>query len=76
VFGYHICGNGKVPHIVMDSISRSKRFSDTNGWGYAVFKYDAASDAFSPDGKDAKCGAACHKLAAAKDYIFTAYLKR
>jgi hypothetical protein len=54
----------------------AKRFSDTNGWGYAVFKYDAASDTFSPDGKDAKCGATCHKLAAAKDYIFTAYPKR
>jgi hypothetical protein len=53
-----------------------KRFADTNGWGYAVFKYDAASDTFSPDGNDAKCGAACHKLAAAKDYIFTDYPKR
>ena len=54
----------------------AKRFSDTNGWGYAVFKYDAASDTFSPEGNDAKCGATCHKLAAAKDYIFTAYPKR
>ena len=62
----------------------SKRFADTNGWGYAAFKYDAASDAFTPvtladkppQGNDAKCGAACHKLAAAKDYIFTAYPKR
>jgi hypothetical protein len=54
----------------------AKRFSDTNGWGYAVFKYDAASATFSPDGNDAKCGATCHKLAAAKDYIFTAYPKR
>jgi hypothetical protein len=54
----------------------AKRFSDTNGWGYGVFKYDAASDTFSPDGKDAKCGATCHKLAASKDYIFTAYPKR
>jgi hypothetical protein len=62
----------------------ARRFPDSNGWGYAVFKYDAASDAFSPgtladkppQGNDAKCGAACHKLAAAKDYIFTAYPKR
>jgi hypothetical protein len=61
-----------------------KRFADTNGWGYAAFKYDAASDAFTPvtltdkppQGNDAKCGAACHKLAGAKDYIFTAYPKR
>jgi hypothetical protein len=62
----------------------AKRFADSNGWGYAVFDYDAASDTFAPgtlagkppQGNDAKCGAACHKLAAAKDYIFTAYPKR
>ncbi len=61
-----------------------KRFADTNGWGYAAFKYDAPSDAFTPvsladkppQGNDARCGAACHKLAAAQDYIFTAYPKR
>jgi hypothetical protein len=62
----------------------AKRFADSNGWGYAVFDYDAASDTFAPgtlagkppQGNDAKCGAACHKLVAAKDYIFTAYPKR
>ena len=62
----------------------SKRFADTHGWGYAAFKYDAASDVFTPvtsadkppQGNNAKCGAACHGLAAAKDYIFTAYPKR
>jgi hypothetical protein len=62
----------------------AKRFSDTNGWGYAVFDYVAASDTFTPgtlagkppQGNDAKCGAACHKLAATTDYIFTAYPKR
>jgi hypothetical protein len=62
----------------------SKRFSDTHGWGYAMFDYDAASGTFTPatsaskppQGHDAKCGAACHTLAASKDYIFTAYAKR
>jgi hypothetical protein len=62
----------------------SKRFPDTHGWGYAVFDYDASSSKFtpatstskSPQGHDAKCGAACHELAASKDYIFTAYPKR
>jgi len=29
-----------------------------------------------PVGHDAKCGAACHEIAASKDYIFTAYPKR
>jgi Cytochrome P460 len=57
----------------------SKRFPDTGGWGYAQFAYDAASDTFRPDEKyvgDAKCGAACHNIVAAKDYIFSAYGKR
>jgi hypothetical protein len=62
----------------------AKRFPDSNGWGYAVFKYDAASDTFSPgtsaekppQNNDAKCGTTCHKLAAATDYIFTAYPNR
>jgi hypothetical protein len=59
----------------------SKRFPDTHGWGYAVFEYDAASGTYRPgttgdkppQGNDAKCGAACHTPAAAKDYIFTDY---
>jgi hypothetical protein len=62
----------------------SKKFPDTHGWGYAVFDYDASSSKFtpatttskSPQGHDAKCGAACHELAASKDYIFTAYPHR
>jgi len=62
----------------------SKRFADSHGWGYAMFDYDAASGTFAPatsashppQGHDAKCGAACHLLAAPKDYIFTAYSKR
>jgi hypothetical protein len=62
----------------------SKRFSETHGWGYAMFDYHAASGTFTPatsaskppQGHDAKCGAACHTLAASKDYIFTAYAKR
>ena len=62
----------------------SKRFPDTHGWGYAAFNYNPATDLLSPvtatdrppQGNDAKCGAACHTIAAAKDYIFTAYPKR
>jgi hypothetical protein len=62
----------------------SKRFSDAHGWGYAMFDYDPSSSRFAPatsatkppQGNDAKCGAACHTLAASKDYIFTAYPKR
>ena len=70
----------EVEFIVKDS----KRFFDTHGWGYAMFDYDAASGTFAPATKaskppvdhDAKCGAACHTLAASKDYIFTGYPQR
>jgi hypothetical protein len=54
----------------------SKRFPDTNGWAYANFFYDPASDTFTPDGSGATCGYACHTIVAAKDYIFTAYPKQ
>jgi Cytochrome P460 len=70
----------EVEFIVKDS----KRFPDTHGWGYAMFDYDAKAGTFAPAtvnskppvGHDAKCGAACHTLAASKDYIFTAYPPR
>jgi hypothetical protein len=62
----------------------SKHFADSNGWGYAVFEYDAAAEAFRPgnltdkppQANDAKCGAACHLVAKASDYVFTSYGKR
>jgi hypothetical protein len=62
----------------------SQRFADSNGWGYAEFEYDPASQTFRPGNEnddppqahDAKCGAACHTTAAAKDYVFTAYPER
>ena len=62
----------------------SKRFSDSGGWGYAEFEYDAASAAFRPgtqtdqppQGNDAKCGFACHTVVKKQDYVFTEYPKR
>jgi hypothetical protein len=61
----------------VDFIERdSKRFSDTGGWGYAQFNYDAAADTFKPDGSGTNCGYTCHTIVAAKDYIFTAYPRR
>jgi len=56
----------------------SKRFPDTNGWGYAQFNYDAKSATFTPYGKDATFGKTycydmCHSKVQATDYIFTAY---
>jgi hypothetical protein len=62
----------------------SKRFADSGGWGYAVFEYDAASDAFRPgtlaskppQANDARCGATCHTIVKTRDYVFTEYGKR
>ena len=53
----------------------AKRFADSNGWGYAVFDYDAATKTFRPGDEkstppqahDAKCGAACHIIAKNRD---------
>lgn len=62
----------------------AKRFADSGGWGYAFFKYDAASDKFTPgttadqppQANDAKCGLACHTIVKTRDYVFTDYSKR
>lgn len=68
-----------VPDVLHDvdfMVRDSKRFANTNNWGYAQFNYDAASDAFAPEGTGSDCGAACHTLVTAKDYVFTAYQKK
>ena len=65
-------------------VKDAKRFADGNGWGYAVFVYDAASGKYRPgtethkppQANDAKCGVACHQIAKGKDYVFTDYAKR
>ena len=77
----------KVPGTVYDldfMVKDSKRFADSGGWGYAVFKHDTASGAYTPatvthkppQGSDAKCGTACHNIAKTKDYVFTEYATR
>ena len=71
-------------HDVDFMVKDSKRFADSGGWGYAVFKYDAAAGTFSPgttadqppQANDAKCGFACHTIVKTKDYVFTEYAKR
>jgi len=65
-------------------VKDSKRFTDSGGWGWAVFDYNKATDTFTPgttagtppQGNDAKCGLACHKTAKARDYVFTEFPKR
>ena len=42
-----------------------------------MFDYSPASDTFKADATGTvACGFACHTKVAAKDYIFTAYVKR
>ena len=61
-------------------VKDSKRFPDTDGWGYAQFVYDAASDTFTPEESDPSFGKKlCHQrhtLVKAKDFVFTAYPMR
>ncbi len=62
----------------------NKRFGNVGGWGYAVFRYDAATDRFTPgttadqppQANDAKCGVACRTIAKTNDYVFTEYQHR
>jgi hypothetical protein len=71
-------------HDVDFMVKDSKKFADSGGWGYAVFEYDAASDAFRPgnltdqppQGNDAKCGFACHTIVKTRDYVFTDFGRR
>jgi len=71
-------------HDVDFMVKDSKRFTDSGGWGYAAFDYDAGSDAFTPgttadnppQGNDAKCGFACHTIVKTRDYVFTEYGRR
>jgi hypothetical protein len=71
-------------HDVDFMVKDSKRFADGGGWGYAAFNHDATTDTFTPattadhppQGNDARCGAACHTKAKARDFVFTEYGKR
>jgi Cytochrome P460 len=71
-------------HDVDFMVKDSKRFTDSGGWGWGAFKYDAASGKFTPattadmppQGNDAKCGLGCHTIVKGRDYVFTDYGKR
>ncbi|MBV8456437.1 MAG: cytochrome P460 family protein [Acetobacteraceae bacterium] len=71
-------------HDVDFMVKDSKKFSDSGGWGYGAFEYDAASGTFRPANQDdkppqennAKCGFACHTIVKSKDYVFTEYAHR
>jgi hypothetical protein len=62
-------------------VKDSKRFPDTNGWGYAQFRYDKTSGTFKPFGNGAGFAkATCHQChingAKSHDYVYTKYAQR
>ena len=61
-------------------VKDSKRFPDTNGWGYATFAYDASSDTFKPATTNPSFARGCHGChtggAKANDFVFTVYARR
>ncbi len=55
----------------------SRRFPESNGWGYAQFDYDPASATFKPDKAGTPtCGQGCHLAVQRKDYVFHPYEMR
>jgi hypothetical protein len=69
-------------HDVDFMVKDTKRFADSEGWGWAMFKYTNGEytpgtlDDQPPQGKDAKCGLSCHTTVKSRDYVFTSYGKR
>ena len=63
-------------------MKNSKRFPDTNGWGYATFEYDAPSGTFKPSKPTTAANArslchGCHVAGAkARDFVYTEYARR
>jgi hypothetical protein len=60
-------------------VKDSKRFPNTDGWGYATFKYDIGSDtwrAFGDGLEFVEACHACHTIVKARDFVFTHYPKR
>jgi hypothetical protein len=62
-------------------VKDSKRFPDTDGWGYAQFRYDTASGTFTPYGSGPTFAkGTCHQChiagAKARNFVYTAYAPR
>jgi len=57
----------------------AKRFPGTNGWGYATFRYEAASGAWKAFGENAAFANtchACHTRVKTHDFVYTSYASR
>lgn len=62
-------------------VKDSKRFPQTDGWGYATFTYDASSDTFKPSTENPSFARGCHGChtrgaTKARDFVYTTYAKR
>ena len=75
-YGMTIPGNlAEVAFMVKDA----KRFPKTDGWGYATFRYDTASETWTAFGDGPDFGDACHAchtIVKARDFVWTHYAKR
>lgn len=72
-YGMTVPGNlAEVAFMVKDS----KRFPKTDGWGYATFQYDTASDTWKAKSDVGASCHACHTVVKARDFVFTHYPKR
>lgn len=69
---------GKLAEVAF-MVKNSKRFPKTDGWGYATFRYDTASDtwkAFGDGPEFVNACHACHTVVKARDFLYTEYPKR
>jgi hypothetical protein len=72
-YGATVPGNlAEVAFMLKDS----KRFPETDGWGYATFQYDSASDTWKAKSDVGAPCHACHTLVKGRDFVFTHYPKR
>jgi Cytochrome P460 len=76
---YGVTVPGKLMEVAF-MVKDSKRFPDTNGWGYATMVYNEAANTWTSKGDSPAFGKAechgCHTIVKARDYLFTSYPKR
>lgn len=79
VVPYGVTAPGKLMEVAF-MLKDSRRFPDTNGWGYATMVYNEAADTWTAKGDSPSFGKAechgCHTIVKGRDYLFTTYPKR
>ena len=76
---YPVTVPGKLAEVSF-MLKDAKRFPNTDGWGYATFRYSSSSNAWSVGHAenpqfDRTCHG-CHTVVKASDFVFTEYQKR